>query len=255
MEKLSVSIITLNEEKNIRRCLESVAGIADEIVVVDSFSKDQTEAICSEFGVRFSTHKFDGHIEQKNRAMNLCQFEHILSLDADEALSDKLKQSILHEKEKGFPAKAYRMNRLTNYCGSWIRHSGWYPDRKIRLIHRDYGYWGGANPHDQLIPKPGVKVEQLQGDLFHYSYYTTEDHFKQVEYFTTIGADSYYKQGKKAPLAKLYLAPIGKFVRDYFFNRGFLDGKAGWQVCTISAKATFLKYKKLRKLHRQKAYE
>ena len=255
MEKLSVSIITLNEEKNIRRCLESVVGIADEIVVVDSFSNDQTETICREFDVRFITHAFEGHIEQKSRAMELCQYDHILSLDADEALSDKLRQSILHEKENGFQAKVYRMNRLTNYCGSWIRHSGWYPDRKIRLIHRKYGYWGGANPHDQLIPVPQVKVKQLKGDLFHYSYYTTEDHYKQVEYFTTIGAYSYYKQGRKAPLTKVYLAPLGKFIRDYFFNLGFLDGRAGWQVCSISAKATFLKYKKLRDLHRQRAYE
>lgn len=252
MNALSVSIITFNEEKNIKRCLESVRDIADEIVVVDSFSTDRTKEICEDFGVRFSTHPFEGHIQQKNIALAQCTFAHVLSLDADEALSDDLRRSILAEKQKGF-AEAYSMNRLTNYCGSWIRHCGWYPDVKIRLMKKTAGKWAGSNPHDKFEFFQPTQVVHLPGDLLHYSYYTTEDHHKQVDYFTTIGAQSYFEQGKKASLLKLYFSPIAKFIRDYLFNLGFLDGRAGWQVCTISAGATFLKYKKLRGLHQNKA--
>lgn len=250
MNALSVSIITFNEEKNIKRCLESVKDIADEIVVVDSFSTDRTREICASFGVRFSTHPFEGHIQQKNIAISLCTHDFVLSLDADEALSAELKQSIMAEKQNGFQ-EAYTMNRLTNYCGSWIRHCGWYPDVKTRLMRKSIGKWAGSNPHDKFEFFKPLNINHLAGDLLHFSYYTTEDHHKQVEYFTTIGAQSYFEQGKKANLAKLYLSPIAKFIRDYFFNLGILDGRAGWQVCTISAGATFIKYKKLRKLHLQ----
>jgi len=251
MERLSVSIITFNEEKNIRRCLESVCTIADEIVVVDSFSTDQTEAICKEFGVKFSTHVFEGHIEQKNIALNQCTSPVVLALDADEALSEKLLESIKAEKEKGFPQLVYSMNRLTNYCGTWIRHCGWYPDRKLRLFHKTTGKWGGENPHDELILNKKTAAAHLNGDLLHYSYYTKYEHYKQVEYFTTIGAATYHKKGKKASLLKMYGSPVAKFLRDYIIKLGFLDGKSGFQVCTISAGATFTKYKKLRALNQQ----
>ena len=251
MKKLSVSIITFNEEKNIRRCLESVSTLADEIVVVDSFSTDKTEAICREFDVKFSTHIFEGHIEQKNIALAYCSNPVVLAVDADEALSEKLLESIKIEKEKGFPHPVYSMNRLTNYCGKWIRHCGWYPDRKLRLFHKSAGKWGGENPHDQLILKEKVSAFQLTGDLLHYSYYTQEEHFKQVEYFTTIGAATYHKKGKKAGCLKMYGSPVAKFLRDYIFKLGFLDGKSGFQVCYISAGATFTKYKKLRALNQE----
>ncbi len=251
MKKLSVSIITFNEEKNIRRCLESVKTIADEIVVVDSFSSDETEAICREFDVKFSTHIFEGHIEQKNIALAYCSNPVVLALDADEALSEKLLQSIQSEKDKGFPHQVYSMNRLTNYCGTWIRHCGWYPDRKLRLFYKSVGQWGGENPHDQLVLNEKSPVFHLQGDLLHYSYYTQEEHFKQVDYFTTIGAATYHKKGKKASLLKMYGSPIVKFLRDYIFKLGIWTVNTGFQVCYISAGATFTKYKKLRTLNQQ----
>ena len=251
MKRLSVSIITFNEEKNIRRCLESVRSIADEIVVVDSFSTDQTEAICKEFDVKFSTHVFEGHIEQKNIALSLCSNPVVFALDADESLSEKLLKSIKTEKEKGFPHRVYSMNRLTNYCGKWIRHCGWYPDRKLRLFHKTAGKWGGENPHDELILNEKTPAFHLNGDLLHYSYYTKDEHYKQVEYFTTIGAATYHKKGKTASLLKMYGSPVVKFLRDYIFKLGILDGKSGFQVCSISAGATFTKYKKLRTLNQQ----
>src|SRR5436190_10289340 len=129
MRPLSVVVITFNEERNIGRCLASVAAVADDIVVVDSFSTDRTEAIAREHGARFVQHAFEGHIEQKNWAVTQAAHPFILSLDADEAVDDRLLDSIRRGKDQN--ADGYTMNRLTNYCGTWIRHGGWYPDRKL----------------------------------------------------------------------------------------------------------------------------
>ncbi len=245
---ISVVIITFNEERNIKRCLESVSPIADEIVVVDSFSTDETKAICLAYGVKFVEHAFEGHIQQKNWAITQAKFPHILSLDADEALDETLKKSIL-EIKKDFRLAGYTMNRLTNYCGHWVKHCGWYPDTKLRLWDSRCGAWGGDNPHDRYeLQSRKNEVAHLNGDLLHYSYYTEADHYKQVEYFTTILAKAQHERGKKSPLIVLYLSPVVKFVKDYLVNLGFLDGAVGFKICRISAYATYLKYKKLRAL-------
>jgi glycosyltransferase involved in cell wall biosynthesis len=250
--KLSVVIIAYNEEKNIERCILSVKEVADEIVVLDSFSSDSTEAICIKHGVKFFQHKFDGHIQQKNRAITLASYPHILSLDADEALDPTLIQSIKDVKNN-FIKGGYYMNRLTNYCGHWVRHCGWYPDTKLRLWDSRLGEWTGINPHDKYELFAGdANTGFLKGDILHYSYYTVEDHYRQVEYFTSISAQAYFEAGKKAGVFKLYINPIAKFVHHYFIRLGFLDGRAGFLISRISAYATFLKYKKLKALyHRQ----
>lgn len=250
MQKISVAIITLNEERDIGRCLESVKDIADEIVVVDSFSTDNTESICQQYGARFIKHSFDGYIEQKNFALSQTSFKHVLSLDADEALSEELKASIL-EVKTNFAADGYSMNRLTNYIGTWIHHCGWYPDTKLRLFNIEKGKWGGINPHDEFLFEGKAKIKQLKGDLLHYSYHSLEDHYKQIEHFTNIASKAYYEKGKKAPLLKLIFSPLHRFIRDYFFRMGFLDGKAGLQICYLSAGATFQKYRKLRNIYKQ----
>ncbi len=249
MIKLSVVIITFNEEKNIERCLLSVKSIADEIVVLDSFSKDKTQEICLKHGVKFFQHAFDGHIEQKNRAISYSTNQHVLSLDADEALDETLIKSILAVKNN-FEKQGYYMNRLTNYCGHWVKHCGWYPDTKLRLWDKTKGSWGGINPHDKFELAAGDKESGvLKGDILHYSYYTINDHYKQVEYFTNISAKAYFEKGKKAPVYKLILNPIAKFIHHYFLALGFLDGKAGYSISKISAYATYLKYKKLKALY------
>lgn len=249
MPKLSVVIITRNEEKNIGRCLDSLKDIADDIVVVDSFSTDKTEEISKSKGARFFRHTFEGHIEQKNYAVTLTEYPHILSLDADEAPDDVLKKSILEVKEN-WKYDGYEMNRLTNYCGKWIKHCGWYPDTKLRMFDKRKGKWGGMNPHDKFEMNPGCTIGKLKGDILHYSYYTIEDHYKQIEYFTTINAKAFFEKGKKAPVLKLIFAPVVKFIKDYFVRLGFLDGQAGWQICRLSAWATYVKYKKLRALYK-----
>ena len=259
MPQLSVVIITFNEEKNISRCLNSVKDIADEIVVLDSYSKDKTKEICLAYGVKFFEHAFDGHIQQKNRAITYASYPHILSLDADEALDETLVKSI-KEVKSNWKYDGYYMNRLTNYCGHWVRHCNWYPDKKLRLWDSRKGAWTGINPHDKYelfngdLPtgKAGKNTSHLKGDILHYSYYSVEDHYKQVEYFTTILAKAQFEIGKKAPIIVLYTSPIVKFIKDYFIKKGFLDGKTGFQICRISAFATFTKYRKLRALHATK---
>lgn len=249
MEKISAVIITFNEEKNIARCLKSLENIADEILVLDSFSTDKTEEICREYGVNFQQHDFDGHIQQKNRAMKMAAHDFVLSLDADEALDEVLVKEIIIAK-KNLTADGYKFNRMTNYIGQWIRHSGWYPDTKLRLWNRTKGSWGGTNPHDKVIMNPEFKIIHLAGNILHYSYYSLEEHIQQNDYFTTIGARELFNKGKKSSLGLAIIKSSWIFIRNYFFKLGFLDGVYGYIICRFTAQATFAKYIKLRNLNK-----
>jgi len=245
--KVSALIITFNEERNIGRCLDSLQGVADEIIVVDSFSKDATQNIAISRGATFIEHAFPGHIEQKNYAISQAKYPHILSLDADEALDEHLREAIKKVKED-WQYDGYYLNRLTNYCGKWIRHGLWYPDRKLRLWDSRKGTWGGQNPHDTYILEAGAKTAQLPGHLLHYSIYTFEEHLKQIKKFTDISSAAAFKNGKRSSLLKIIISPTLKFVRAYIFKLGFLDGKEGWMIARWSAYATYLKYSKLKAL-------
>ncbi|MFA8300088.1 MAG: glycosyltransferase family 2 protein [Hyphomicrobiales bacterium] len=252
MIKLSVVIITLNEEKNIGRCLDAIKDIADDILVVDSYSTDKTEAICKEKGARFIQHPFEGYTEQKNVALDEALYDHVLSLDADEIPSEELLESLKKVKEN-WDADGYSMNRLTNYCGAWIHHCSWYPDRKLRLVDRKTARWEGHRIHESLNPqKDNYNEVVLKGDLLHYSFYTVEEHHRQVEKFTDIGALADFEKGKRSNHVKMILSPVVKFIRDYFMKLGILDGIPGLRVCWISAGATRKKYVKLWK-HQQDA--
>lgn len=247
MQKLSVVIITLNEEKNIQRCLDAVKDFADEIVVVDSISTDKTKEICLQNKVRFIEHRFEGHIEQKNWAAAQASYDFVLSLDADEVVSEELKKSILEAKaNKEFDG--YYFNRMTSYCGQWIKHCGWYPDKKLRLWDRTKGSWTGINPHDRYELQAGCTQKYLKGDLLHYTYNSISEHVTQYNKFTDIGAREAYKQGKNSNLFIAFYKSAWKFKRDYIFKLGFLDGYYGFIICRLSANATFLKYIKLREL-------
>jgi glycosyltransferase involved in cell wall biosynthesis len=245
--KLSVAIITYNEERNIRRCLSSVAKWADEIVVVDSFSTDQTRAICEEFGARFIQHPFEGHIQQKNYALQQCNGQWILSIDADEAPDEKLASSIQQAiTESSFGG--YRMNRLTNYCGQWVHHCGWYPDTKLRLVQNGKAAWQGVNPHDRLEMLDRSTTGWLNGDLLHYSYYTREDHLRQIEYFGNIASKALYDQGKKVGWPLVCVKVMVQFIKSFIVKSGWRDGRTGWTISTLSAYATWRKYTKLKAL-------
>jgi glycosyltransferase involved in cell wall biosynthesis len=251
MVKLSVVVITLNEEKNIRRCLESVLDIADDIVIIDSNSIDKTEEISKSLGARVIQHKFEGYVKQKNIANSEALYNHILSLDADEVLSDELKHSIQKVKN-AFDADGYTLNRLTNYAGKWVHHCGWYPDRKMRLFDRRKGKWEGLIIHEAFKLKEGGNTKHLKGDLLHYSFNSVEDHKRQSEKFTTLGAQADFQKGKKAPFYKIWLGPPVKFIQSYFLRLGFLDGKTGFTICWLSAAATHNKYVKLKRLYAKK---
>lgn len=250
MIQLSVAIITLNEEKNIARCLESVKELADEIVIVDSNSTDNTENICKSFGARFIKHPFEGYGKQKRFAVSQAKHHYILSLDADEVVSEKLRISIKAMKEN-FIADGYTVNRMTNYGGKWIKHSGWYPDIKLRLFDRRKGEWTGVLIHEKFELHKSGKVEHLEGNLLHYSFYSVAEHQKQSEKFTSLGAQADYEKGKRAPFYKIWASPVVKFVKDYIFNLGFLDGKEGFIICWISAGASHTKYQKLKNLYKK----
>jgi len=249
--QLSAVIITFNEERNIGRCLESLQGVVDEIVVIDSFSTDQTETICRSFGVRFETNPFNGHIQQKNHAMHQAKYDWVLSLDADEALTDELKRGIEAVKNSD-GLDGFELSRLTNFCGQWIHHAGWYPDRKIRLWNRTKGEWGGQNPHDKVVMKAGTKVGRLDGDLLHYSFYTIEQHVQTIQKFSSIAAESAYKNGKRANLVvNILIGPWFTFIKKYFLQLGFLDGYYGWVISVNTAYSRFLKYIKLREIQQK----
>ncbi|MBQ3595969.1 MAG: glycosyltransferase family 2 protein [Bacteroidales bacterium] len=251
MKKISATIITLNEEDKIRQCLESLQDVADEIVVVDSLSTDNTKSICEEFGVRFIEQKWLGYSEQKNLANNIASHDWILSIDADEVLSDELKKSILkiknEERETKNEELVYSFNRLNNYCGKWIHHSGFYPDKKIRIWNRKVGKWEGI-VHEVIKFSTKVKEVHLKGDLLHYSYSKPEDFERQVFKFAEMRAQHYFDKGKKNAGLLSVVSPIFFFIKHYLIRLGFLDGKEGFVMCWVSAKATRHKYKTLKKL-------
>lgn len=243
--KLSVVIITFNEIRNIERCINSVKEIADEICVVDSLSKDHTVEICKKLGANVYSQKFLGHVEQKNFAITKAKYPHILSLDADEALDETLLEEIKKIKNN-WECDGYSMNRLTNYCGKWIYHSGWYPDKKIRLFKSSKGKWQGTNPHDEYVLANRTSLKHLKGNILHYSYNSINDHINQVNYFTDILSKASLLKGKRSTLFKIVFSPVFKFFRDYLFKLGILDGYYGFVICMISSHATFLKYVKMR---------
>ena len=250
MEKLSAIIITLNEEKNIKRCLKSLSTVADEIIVLDSNSTDNTIEICKKYKAKVFQQKWLGYSEQKNKANNLAENNYILSIDADEALSEELITSIHKLKGNGFSG-AYEFNRLNNYCGKWIKHTSWYPDTKLRIWNKNEGQWQG-NIHETTVFSKETKVTHLKGDLLHYSYYSIDEHITQANKFSSIAAQTRFEAGKNVSLIKIIFAPFFKFIKEYFIKRGLLDGIYGFTISIISAHETFLKYIKLYQKNRSK---
>jgi len=249
--QLSVVIITYNEEINIGRCLLALQDVADDVVVVDSFSTDHTVEICRQHKARVIQNAFEGYVEQKNFATAQARYDYVLQLDADEVLTEPLRQSIRQAKNN-WQAAGYTLARLTNYCGTWVRHGGWYPDRKLRLYDRRCGQWRGLLLHERYEVDTNQQVLNLDGDLLHYSYNSVEQHVAQLNRFTSIAADELALRGKKqVSFFHLVLKPSWKFVHGYFIRLGLLDGFAGLCIAAISAWGVFLKFAKLRTKRRQ----
>jgi glycosyltransferase involved in cell wall biosynthesis len=248
MIKLSGVIISYNEERNIEKCLKSLLPVVDEIIVVDSFSTDKTKHICEKFQVKFIEQNFLGYIEQKNFALNQASNDYIVSLDGDEELSETLQKSIIQLKTN-WTFNGYYCNRFNNFCGQWIKHSDWYPNKKLRVFDRRVAHWNGINPHDNVeMQTPNQNLGFLKGDILHWTYQTYSDFNLKTEHFSTISAKSYYDLGKKATIWNILFNPPWAFFKAYFLRLGFLDGINGLVICVQTANITFLKYTKLREL-------
>ncbi|EKO50957.1 glycosyltransferase, group 2 family protein [Leptospira kirschneri str. 200803703] len=251
-KKLSVAIITYNEEKNIKECIESCLEIADEIVVLDSISTDKTERISKSFSsVRFYKQRFKGHIEQKNDAIALCKYDWIFSLDADERVSTELKNSILTFKQKqdDETLNGLQVSRLTYHMGKFIRYSGWYPQYRYRIFKKGKAIWVGENPHDYIsIQGKGGKI---YGDIIHYSFRDLSHQVNTINQFSSIVAFTRQKKGKKFSILRTIYKPFSKFIETYFFKFGFLDGFPGWVIAVSSAYSTFLKDAKQYELQKE----
>ncbi|MEZ4777560.1 MAG: glycosyltransferase family 2 protein [Bacteroidia bacterium] len=247
MPSISAVIITRDEAANIGRCLASLKGVADEIIVADSGSKDDTETICLAWGVRFFRVEWLGYSRTKNLANDLATGDYILSIDADEVLSEPLRQAILPEKNR--LSGVYSFNRRTNFCGHWVRFCGWYPDRKVRIFPKNRAHWEGEFVHETLHTDPSLAIRHLPGDLLHYSYDSLEDFLSRMDTYASLAANQLHSRGKKAYWWKRMLSPVIKFLIMYFIRLGFLDGKAGWRICYFSANANYLRYKKLQQLN------
>ena len=228
MPSITAAIITLNEERNILRCINSLKNCVDEIIVLDSFSTDRTVEICLENNVRVIQREWLGYSQAKNYVNAQITTELIFSIDADEALSDALINEINQIRHQG-KITFYSVNRITNYCG----------------------IWDGEIVHEELrIPKD-TKIVPLVGLLEHYSYYSHLEHRKKADHYSELTAKKYVEQGKTASVLKPYISGIVRFLKMYVWQKGFLDGKSGWTIAKISAYSNIYKYKEVRRLSRE----
>ena len=245
--KISAVIITLNEERNIERCLNSIQSFVDEVIIYDSGSVDKTEEISNKFKVRFISSNWEGYSKTKNAANSLAEHSYILSIDADEEVDEVLGREIHRIKNTGLTG-VYQINRRTNYCGKWIRYSGWYPDKKIRVFPKDI-VWNDSEVHEELVLPSNLEVKPIKGHLNHYSYYSLKDHRIKADKYSLLTAEKYFKQKKKSYFLQPELSALARFFSMYIIKLGFLDGKSGWHIARISAASNFLKYKELRRLN------
>lgn len=239
--KISAAIITFNEEKNIARALESLR-CCDEIVVVDSGSTDRTVELATKLGARVLDSTWRGYAGQKNYATACCEHDWILSLDADEALSEALEAEIWQIKKNGPEFDAYTMPRLAQYLGRWILHSGWYPDRKVRLYDRRLAKWVGDYVHESVIVEG--RIGHLNTNILHFTCSSLSEHLRTLDRYTTLAAEQLVEQKTPIGWKELALDPAWTFFRTYVLQRGFLDGTEGLAIAYMAALYNFLKYAK-----------
>lgn len=239
---LSVCIITLNEESRIRKCLESIQW-ADEIIVVDSFSTDRTIDICKEYTGQVYQRKWPGNIEQKNYTISLAKNDWILSLDADERLSQELIREIQEVIRNPGDVAGFFFPRLSFYLGQWIYHGDWYPDYQLRLFRKECGQWQGTNPHGRV--RVEGKTQYMKHDIHHVTYRNFSHQLKTIDNYSNTFAGMMFEKGKRFHVLQLIFRPLHKFVKGYIIKRGFLDGLPGFIIAAASAFYIFVKYVKL----------
>ena len=242
MPLISATIITHNEAGNIARVIRSL-DCADEIVVADSGSTDDTIKIASELGARVISHPWEGFAAQKNFASSQTTHDWILSLDADEELNDEARAVIREWKETNPSAAAYRFVRRARYLGRWILHSGWYPDWKVRLFDRKRARWQGEYVHESVMADG--PIETMNGEILHYTCDSLADHRKRIEFYTDLAAREMLDRGERGSLWRGFFLPPWTFVNTYFLRLGVLDGSAGFLIAWMAARYVRRKYQKL----------
>ena len=241
--KISATIIACNEERNIARAIESLR-CCDEVLVVDSGSTDGTVQVAARLGARVVRNPWPGYARQKNFAAVRAEHDWILSLDADEALSEPLEGEIWELRKMGPRFDGYSIPRLAHYCGRWIRHSGWHPDRKVRLYRRDRAQWVGDFVHESVQVQGSTG--ELRENILHFTCSSLAEHRRTLDRYTTLAAQELAARGKPVSSARPVWAPAWTFVRSYLFQRGFLDGTQGFQIARMAALYTQQKYAKAR---------
>ncbi len=243
--RLSVVLITFNEAANLRACLASVA-FADEWIVVDGGSTDGTQEIARAMGATVVEHAdWPGFGRQKNRALALAHGAWVLSLDADERVSPALALEIEQRINSQPTDTAYELERSTQFCGQWIAHCGWTPDRVLRLFPRGQARFTDDLVHERLVAEPSqpfARTERLKAPLLHYSYPTPAHYWRKLQSYSQAWAEQRQAAGQTTSMLRAVLAGIAAFVRSYIFRLGFLDGAMGFAVCTMQAQAAFGKY-------------
>jgi glycosyltransferase involved in cell wall biosynthesis len=243
--KISAAIIAFNEERNIARAIESLR-CCDEIVVVDNGSIDRTVEIAENLGARVVYETWHGYAAQKNLAVQQATHDWILSIDADETLTEALEAEIWQLKKTGPEFDAYTMPRLAQYLGRWILHSGWYPDRKVRLFHREKAKWVGDFVHESV--HVDGRIGHLEGNLLHFTCDSLSEHLKTMDSYTTLAAQQIVMQKRQIGYTQLLFDPIWTFWQTYLLKRGFLDGFEGLAIAYMAAMYNFLKYAKARNM-------
>lgn len=244
--EISAVIITFNEEKRLEPALRSLAGIVSEIIVVDSQSTDDTVKIAKKNGARVFERPWTNFADQKNYGIRQASFPWILSLDADERLSPGLREEILSLKAVEPGCAGYSVCRRVFYLGRWIRHSGWYPDRRVRLFRRDRARWEGEFVHESLAVDG--KIEKLAGAVHHFTYNGIADHVARINRFSDLGAQKLYAKRKKCRLYHLFCLPLGRFLKSYVVKLGVLDGFPGIVISVLNGYSIFIRYAKLREI-------
>lgn len=249
--KITFGIITLNEESNLRRCLASIQSVADEIVIVDSGSTDDSKRIAESFDARWIEIPWKGYVAQKNNVLHHSRQPWVFSIDADEALSPELLREIVALKSAGnIPAEVsgYSMPRCVLYDNRWIRNGDWYPDRLIRLFRKDHAEFVGGRIHERV--QISGKISKLAGEIEHHSFKNRADHWDRCCRYAALWAEDKFEEGKSCSCISAYAHASFRWVRGYLLRGGFLDGKQGLQIANFCAREVFLKYSLLRNLKR-----
>jgi len=246
--RVSACIIAFDEEDRIEDCIRSLEW-CDEILVVDSHSRDRTREIAAGLGARVVERDWPGHVAQKEFAVREARYDWVLCIDCDERVSADLRLEILDLRDAGFPRFAgWTMPRMSNYLGRWIKNGTWYPDRQLRLFDRRRGRWGGNDPHDrvELDSEPGA----LSGDLQHHPYRDLSDHLRRIDRYTTTMAEGLHRRGRRARRLDLVVRPAARWINFYVLRTGFLDGWRGFLLACLAAHYVQMKYAKLYALER-----